>query len=112
MRKQRLDAIAAVTPLFRRAEMSADTAAADAAACIAEILRVRATNNLPIGTAGSMIMMLTEALNAQVKARELFIDAHRQTPEILDSLGIRAYGDEYPCPPPTGIVVPPLKVVA
>eukprot|EP01035_Chromulina_nebulosa_P051962 gene51962-70820_t len=63
MRKERLDAVSKVTPLFRQAEQSSDIAAADAAACIAEMLRVRATNNLPIGTGGDMIRMLTEALS-------------------------------------------------
>ncbi|MDH7973466.1 hypothetical protein QH494_14845 [Sphingomonas sp. AR_OL41] len=110
MRKERLDAVSKVTPLFRQAEQSSDIAAADAAACIAEMLRVRATNNLPIGTGGDMIRMLTEALSAQVKARELFIEAHRLTPEVLGSLGLRAYGDENPCPPTTGSDELPMKV--
>ncbi|MEO5866657.1 MAG: hypothetical protein ABIS14_03225 [Sphingomonas sp.] len=112
MRKERLNAIAAVTPLFRQAEESTDIAAADAAACLAEILRVRSANRLPIATATDMIRMLTEALTAQVRARELFIDAHRTTPEILGSLGLRAYGDENPCPPSEGLQPVPLKVVA
>jgi hypothetical protein len=116
MRKERLDAIASVTPLFRQAELSTDAAAADAAACIAEMLRVRSANRLPIGTASDMIRMLTDALSAQVKARELFIEAHRLTPDVLGSLGIRAYGDEHPCPPTEGFAdrpaAIPLKVVA
>ena len=115
MRKERLDAVSTVTPLFQQAERSSDTAAADAAACIAEMLRIRAANNLPIGTAGDMIRMLTEALSAQVKARELFIEAHRLTPQVLGSLGLRAFGDEMPCPPTADSDYPakvPLKVVA
>jgi hypothetical protein len=110
MRKERLDAVYSVTPLFRQAEQSSDTAAADAAACIAEMLRIRAANNLPIGTAGEMIRMLTEALSAQVKARELFIEAHRLTPQVLGSLGLRAFGDENPCPPTGGSEELPMKV--
>ena len=116
MRKQRLDAVNTVTPLFRQAELSSDTAAADAATCIAEMLRARAANNLPIGTAGEMIRMLTDALSAQVKARELFIEAHNLTPQVLGALGLRAFGDTMPCPPtadsaeiPAGVA---LKVVA
>lgn len=116
MRKQRLDAVSTVTPLFRRAELSTDNAAADAAACIAEMLRVRADNNLPIGTGTDMLRMLTEALAAQMKARELFIAAHRTTPDVMDQLGLRAYGDELPCPPtdqPKGLLgTVPLKAVA
>jgi len=116
MRKERLDAVHTVTPLFRQAEQSSDTAAADAAFCIAEMLRIRAANNLPLGTGGEMIRMLTDALSAQVKARELFIKAHRLTPQVLGSLGLRAYGDENLCPPAAGSAdVPariPLKVVA
>ena len=117
MLKERLEAVATVTPLFRQAEYSSDLAAADAAACIAEMLRVRASNNLPIGTAGDMIRMLTEALSAQVRARELFIEAHRLTPDVMNSLGLRAYGDYPDCPPTTGegsdrTEVVPLKIVA
>jgi hypothetical protein len=116
MRTERLDAVSKVTPLFRQAEQSSDTAAADAAACIAEMLRVRAANRLPIGTGSDMIRMLTEALSAHVKARELFIEAHRLTPQVLGSLGLRAYGDENPCPPTAGSdelpIKVPLKVVA
>src|SRR3569623_2643357 len=110
MRKERLDAVYSVTPLCRQAEQSSDTAAADAAACIAEMLRIRAANNLPIGTAGEMIRMLTEALSAQVKARELFIEAHRLTPQVLGSLGLRMFGDENPCPPTEGSAELPIKV--
>ena len=116
MRKERLDAVSTVTPLFRQAELSSDIAAADAATCIAEMLRVRATNNLPIGTGSEMLRMLTDALSAQIKARELFIEAHRMTPDVMNSLGLRAYGGELDCPPTgdfsarPGAV--PLKVVA
>jgi hypothetical protein len=94
MRKERLEAVSAVTPLFRQAELSSDTAAADAAACIAEMLRIRAVNNLPIGTGGEMIRMLTDALSAQV----------------LGSLGLRMFGDENPCPPTEGSADLPIKV--
>lgn len=117
MRKERLNAVATVTPLFRQAEQSSDIAAADAAACIAAMLRVRATNNLPIGTGGEMISMLTKALSAQVKARELFIEAHRLTPQVLGALGLRGYGEgDGDCPPTGGIMdqptAVPLKIVA
>lgn len=116
MRKEQLDAVATITPLFRQAELSSDTAAADAAACIAEMLRIRASNNLPIGTGSEMVRMLTEALSAQIKARELFIEAHRLTPQVMGALGLRAFGDENPCPPlePTGElpIRAPLKAVA
>lgn len=110
MRKERLDAVSKVTPLFRQAEQSSDIAAADAAACIAEMLRVRAANRLPIGAGGDMIRMLTEALSAQVKARELFIEAHRLTPQVLGALGLRAFGDENPCPPTADSDELPMKV--
>ncbi len=104
MRRQRIDAVSTVTPIFRQAELSCDTAAADAAACISAMLRVRADNNLPIGTGSEMLRMLTDALSAQVKARELFIEAHKMTPEVLGALGLRGFGSgDGECPPtPTG----------
>ena len=110
MLKERLEAVATVTPLFRQAEHSSDLAAAHAAACIAEMLRVRASSNLPIGTGGEMIRMLTEALSAQVRARELFIEAHRLTPDVMNSLGLRAFGDDSPCPPTEGSADLPVRI--
>ncbi|CAN5517963.1 hypothetical protein BH10PSE14_BH10PSE14_23980 [soil metagenome] len=117
MRKERLNAVSTVTPLFRQAERSSDTAAADAAECIAAMLRVRAANNLPIGTGVEMISMLTKALSAQVEARELFIEAHRLTPQVLGALGLRGFGEgDGVCPPTVGVGEQPkpvpLKIVA
>ena len=120
MRRQRIDAVSTVTPMFRQAELSCDTAAADAAACISTMLRVRADSNLPIGTGSEMLRMLTDALSAQVKARELFIEAHKMTPQVLGALGLRAFGDPTTddCPlTPSGNLVgemnaTPLKIVA
>ena len=96
-RKQAFDTI---QPLFRAAELSTDRAAADAATCIAEMLRVRQDANLPLGLGTDMLDKLVLALNANVSARKLFIEAHELTPEIIKELGLeRMFGDGSPCPP-------------
>ena len=100
MLKSRKQAFDQVQPLFRAAEHSTDRAAADAATCIAEMLRVRADANLPMAVGTQMLDKLVLALNANVNARKLFIEAHELTPEILKELGLeRMFGDVSPCPP-------------
>ena len=100
MLNSRKKAFETVQPLFRAAEDSVDRAAADAAHCIAEMLRVRAEANLPLGSGRDMIDKLVLALNANVNARKLFIEAHELTPELVKELGLeRMFGDVSPCPP-------------
>lgn len=100
MLNKRKRAFETIQPLFQAAEQSADRAAADAAACIAEMLRVRQDANLPIGVGTEMLDKLLSALNANVSARKLFIEAHELTPEIVKQLGLeRMFGDGSPCPP-------------
>lgn len=100
MLKKRTEAFHTIQPLFRAAELSTDQAAADAATCIAEMLRVRAEANLPINVGTDMLDKLVLALNANVNARKLFIEAHELTPEIVRQLGLeRMFGDGSPCPP-------------
>ena len=71
MLKKRKSAFETVQPLFVAAELSTDKAAADAATCIAEMLRVRAEAALPIGTGTEMLDKLVSALNANVAARKV-----------------------------------------
>ena len=100
MLKTRKQAFDTIQPLFQAAELSTDRAAADAATCIAEMLRVRLEANLPISLGTEMLDKLVLALNANVNARKLFIEAHELTPEIIKQLGLeRMFGDGSPCPP-------------
>lgn len=100
MLKQRTEAFHTIQPLFRAAELSTDQAAADAATCIAEMLRVRSHANLPLGIGTEMLDKLVLALNANVNARKLFIEAHELTPDVIRQLGLeRMFGDGSPCPP-------------
>lgn len=100
MLKQRKQAFDTIQPLFLAAEVSVDRAAADAATCIAEMLRVRADANLPLGVGTEMLDKLVQALGANVSARKLFIEAHELTPEVVKELGLeRMFGDGSPCPP-------------
>jgi len=100
MLNKRKQAFETIRPLFRAAELSTDQAAADAATCIAEMLRARIEANLPINTGTDMLDKLVEALNANVSARRLFIEAHALTPEVVRQLGLeRMFGDGSPCPP-------------
>jgi hypothetical protein len=100
MLKKRKQAFETIQPLFRAAELSTDQAAADAAHCIAEMLKTRIETNLPIGVGTDMLDKLVEALNSNVAARRLFVEAHALTPEIIKQLGLeRMFGDVYPCPP-------------
>jgi hypothetical protein len=100
MLKSRKKAFETVQPLFRAAELSTDQAAADAATCLAEMLKARIEANLPIGAGTEMLDKVLLALNANVSARKLFIEAHELTPELVKELGLeRMFGDVSPCPP-------------
>ena len=100
MLKKRIDAFRTVQPLFRAAEAATDRAAADAATCIAEMLRVRLDANLPITAGTEMLDKLVGALTANVEARKLFLEAHELTPAVLKQIGLeRMFGDGSPCPP-------------
>ncbi|MBW8910322.1 MAG: hypothetical protein JF564_00095 [Sphingomonas sp.] len=104
MFKKRKEAFETIRPLFRAAEMSTDTAAADAATCIARMLTVRSETNLPIQVGMEMLDKLVAALNANVSARRLFIEAHALTPALVKELGLeRMFGDESPCPKTAGV---------
>jgi|GEM_PF-3090730 len=99
MLKKRKEAFETIQPLFQAAETSTDLAAAEAATCIAEMLRVRAEANLPLGVGADMLDKLVAALTANVVARRLFIEAHALTPAVIRELGLeRMFGDESPCP--------------
>jgi len=99
MLKKRKEAFETIQPLFRSAELSADQAAADAATCIAKMLTVRAEANLPLEAGTDMLDKLVAALNANVAARRLFIEAHALTPAVIKEIGLeRMFGDESPCP--------------
>jgi hypothetical protein len=98
--RKRKQAFETIQPLFRAAEVSTDQAAADAATCIAEMLRARIEANLPIGAGREMLDKVLLALNANVRARSLFIEAHELTPELIKEIGLeRMFGDVSPCPP-------------
>jgi len=100
MLKKRTEAFQTIQPLFRAAELSTDLAAADAATCIAEMLRARIDANLPITLGTDMLDKLVAALNSNVTARRLFIEAHALTPEVIRQMGLeRMFGDGSPCPP-------------
>lgn len=100
MRKERLKLVADVTPLFRTAEASTDLAAADAAMCLAGMLRGRVEANLPIGIGAEMIGKMKDALVTVINAREIMLAAHELTPATVRHMGIeRAFGDGSPCPP-------------
>lgn len=68
MLKKRKQAFVTIRPLFRAAELSTGQAAADAATCIAEMLRARIDANLPIDTGTHMLDKLVDALNANVRS--------------------------------------------
>lgn len=100
MLKKRIEAFHTIQPLFVAAELSADRAAADAATCIAEMLRVRAETNLPTTAGLDMLDKLVLALNANVSARRHFVEAHGLTTDVIRELGLeRMFGDGSPCPP-------------
>jgi len=106
MLRQRKEAYDAIRPLFQAAEQSNDRAGADAAACIAEMLRASeklragSATNLPLTIGTEMLDKLVLALNANVSARRLFLEAHEMTPQVLKELGLeRMFGDGIPCPP-------------
>ena len=100
MRKKRIEAFETIQPLFHAAETATDRAAANAATCIAEMLRVRDSANLPIGIGTAMLDKLVAALAANVAARRLFIEAHELSPEVLRAMGLEhMFGDGSPCPP-------------
>lgn len=100
MLKKRTEAFHTIQPLFQAAELSADRAAADAATCIAQMLRVREEANLPITIGLDMLDKLVLALKANVTARRHFIEAHGLTPDLIKELGLeRMFGDGSPCPP-------------
>jgi hypothetical protein len=117
MLRKRKEAFETIKPLFRAAELSTDQAAADPATCIAEMLRARIEANLPINIGTDMLDKLVEALNSNVTARKLFIQAHALTPELVMELGLeRMFGDVSPCPPTDmphrGLAIVPARTAA
>src|SRR3546814_6685561 len=82
-----------VQPLFQAAEASVDRAAADAATCIAEMLRVREEAGLQMSAGADMLDKLVVALNHNVTEGRSFINAnaimrkseeHTSTPQSLN----------------------------
>lgn len=116
MLQKRKAAFDAVQPLFQAAEASADRAAADAATCIAEMLRVREEAGLPMSAGTDMLDKLVVALNHNVTARKSFIEAHAMTPALVKEIGLeRAFGDIHPCPrtrPSAELMVVPPQAIA
>ncbi|MGN6690925.1 MAG: hypothetical protein ACTHJU_08295 [Sphingopyxis sp.] len=116
MLQKRKAAFDAVQPLFQAAEASADRAAADAATCIAEMLRVREEAGLPMSAGTDMLDKLVVALNHNVTARKSFIEAHAMTPALVKEIGLeRAFGDIHPCPrtkPSADLTVVPTQAIA
>lgn len=117
MLQKRKAAFDAVQPLFQAAEASADRAAADAATCIAEMLRVREAAGLPMSAGTDMLDKLVVALNHNVTARKSFIEAHAMTPALVKEIGLeRAFGDIHPCPrtnrPSADLTVVPPQAIA
>ncbi len=99
MLQKRKAAFDQVQPLFQAAEASADRAAADAASCIATMLRVREEAGLPMSAGTDMLDKLVVALNHNVTARKSFIEAHAMTPALVKEIGLeKAFGDASPCP--------------
>ena len=100
MLHKRKAAFDTIQPLFQAAEAAADQAAADAATCVAEMLRARKDAGLPIGAGTEMLDKMMLALNAGVDARKYFIEAHALTPALVKEIGLeKAFGDIHPCPP-------------
>lgn len=100
MLKRRKAAYDTIQPLFRAAEASVDRAAAEAAFCIAEMLRVRGDADLPLHIGTEMLDKLVLALCAGVDARKHFIAAHALAPDVVRALGLeKMLGDLHPCPP-------------
>lgn len=100
MLKERMSLVERVTPLFRTAEASTDIAAADAALCLAGMLRGRVESGLPIGVGAELIGKMRDAFDAAITARTLMLEAHRMTPETMRHMGLeRMFGDGSPCPP-------------
>src|SRR3546814_11861070 len=85
---QRKAAVDAVQPLFPAAEASVDRAAADAASCIAEMLRVSEEAGLPMSAGADMPYKLVVALNHNVNAPQSFIEAHALNPALVEELVI------------------------
>lgn len=117
MLQKRKAAFDQVQPLFQAAEASADRAAADAASCIATMLRVREEAGLPMSAGTDMLDKLVLALNHNVTARKSFIEAHAMTPALVKEIGLeKAFGDIHPCPrtnrPSAELTVVPQAIAA
>ncbi len=115
MLKERLAAVKAVKTEFLSAERAQDEAAIAAARCVATMLEVRRTNNLPFGTGLEAIAAMSRIVTLSIETRESIIKAHPMLATLPADLGVSAYGDDLGCPPvdpPAGAERAPLRAVA
>ena len=115
MLKERLAAVKAVKTEFLSAERAQDDAAIAAARCIATMLEVRRTSNLPLGTGLEAIAAMSRAVSLSIETRASIIKAHPMLAALPVDLGVSAYGDDLDCPPidpPAGQERAPLRAVA
>lgn len=99
MLKERLAAVKAVKTEFLSAERAQDDAAIAAARCVATMLEVRRTSNLPLGMGLDAIAAMSRAVTLSIETRASLIGVHPMLAELPGQLGVTGYGDGLDCPP-------------
>lgn len=112
MLKQRREATNDVTRDFLQAELATDQAAAHAALCMTTMLQARQNANLPVATGLEAIRLVSEGTAALVRARQAFVEAHSVLVDVRHDIGVSAFGDTSPCPPPGAELEAPVRLVA
>ena len=112
MLKERRHAADTVAIHFLKAEAAADEAAMLTSECVSICLRQRLAANLPVGTGIDALQLLSDAASDMMRARQRMVEAHRALVETKGAIGLRAYGDEAPCPPSAVARSPILAAVA
>ncbi len=98
MRKARIEAVEAVRREFEMAEGGAETAAAQGARTIAELLERRASLKLPLDFGLDAIDAIADGMKHAIQSRRAYVQAHAQLAGLPARMGLeKAYGTS--CPP-------------
>jgi hypothetical protein len=91
-KRTRTEAGATVAGAFLPVEQMAQTAAADAARCLAVMIEQRNLARLPADVGAEVLALVAEAVQHQVAAANALAGAHKRLAELRDDLGLVIHG--------------------
>jgi len=116
MRKQQLEIAAfEVATQVRTVEETIDSALAEIAELQSRVMRVNAIAHVGVGTIHGSLEQLATAISGLVASRGAIVACHAELADAKGKVpGLRtvAWGDTEECPPASGAIPQPLRVVA